>query len=132
MRRRPHLASNIVEGVESFEKLQRKLSSSKRLVRSPVHWSGAGFVTRPPICARLFLIARRPELASSKPIRLTLICFAWECSFASLSVEDVPKSRIRPAWHGRNGLRLRVVETMLVVADDAARHREIFLAAVKA
>ena len=93
-----------------FEKLQRKLSSSKRLVRSRVHWRRAGFVARRPICARLFLIARRPELASSKSIPLTLICFAWECSFASLSVQDVPKSRIRPAWNCRNGLGPRSTE----------------------
>src|SRR5258706_5950684 len=83
----------------------------------------------PTICSRLFLIAGRPELASSKLIRRTVICFAWECIGASLSVQDVPKSRIRPAWNCRNGVRLRVVGTMLVVIDDAARHREIFLAA---
>jgi hypothetical protein len=37
MRRRPHLASNIVEGVESFEKLQRKLSSGDEDASSRNH-----------------------------------------------------------------------------------------------
>src|SRR5262245_15292299 len=37
MQRRPHLASNIVEGVELFEKLQRKLSSGDEDASSHNH-----------------------------------------------------------------------------------------------